>query len=116
MQHETEKALWKEQACVEKLKLLADPTRFRIISILSEREYRVSEINDNLGIEANLLSHHLKVLREGGLLEAERRGKTIVYRIAEGVLCEPNASSLDLGCCNLSFPRQEKSRVTMEKP
>lgn len=105
MSSEMNKASLEEQICADRLKLLADPTRLRIIGILSERSCRVSEINANLAIEPNLLSHHLKVLRNGGLLVAERRGKAVLYRLAEGVLSEPDTQTLDLGCCSLSFLR-----------
>lgn len=90
-------------ACVEKLKLLAEPTRLKILELLLRRSLHVNQINEKIGIEPNLLSHHLKVLREGGLIVATRDGKALLYRLADGVAPEDNTAALDLGCCRLSF-------------
>ncbi len=89
--------------CVARLKLLADPTRLAIVRLLTRGPLAVKKINAELGLEPNLLSHHLKVLREGGLLDSARRGKSIVYRLAKGVYDPATGEHIDLGCCRLSF-------------
>lgn len=65
------------------LSLLADPTRLRILDGLSDGVRCVCELQDMIpGVAANLLSYHLRVLREAGLIEATRRGRWVDYRLA----------------------------------
>ena len=69
-------------------KALADPHRLEILSIL-ERDVRCNcHLQDLLDLAPNLLSYHLKILREAGLIIGERRGRWIDYSIA------PEAKSL----------------------
>ncbi|GIW95975.1 MAG: transcriptional regulator [Pirellulaceae bacterium] len=91
-------------ACAAKLKILADPTRLAILRILVDGPKHVGEVNEVLALEPTLLSHHLRVLREAGLVEAQRDGKAVLYRIAPGVLVKRRGgTALDIGCCKLSF-------------
>ena len=53
---------------VNVLKALADPQRLRILDLLLQGDSCNCELHDRLGLSANLLSHHLKVLREAGLV------------------------------------------------
>jgi len=57
------------------LRLIADPTRLRILSMLSENEMNVGAICGVLGQNQPAISHHLALLRVGGLVEARREGK-----------------------------------------
>ncbi len=54
------------------LKLLADPTRLAILDLLMEGVQCNCYLGDRLGLPMNLISHHLKILREAGLINAER--------------------------------------------
>lgn len=54
------------------LKMLGDPTRLAIFDLLMQGVQCNCEIGDRLDLPMNLISHHLKVLREAGLVEAER--------------------------------------------
>lgn len=75
---------------VELFKALADPNRLEILSILA-RDVRCNcHLQDLLDLAPNLLSYHLKILREAGLIVGERRGRWIDYSIA------PEAKSLVL--------------------
>lgn len=60
---------------------LAEPNRLKIICCLGRRERCVCEIMDFLGLPANLLSHHLKNLKKGGLLKCRRQGKYQYYSV-----------------------------------
>lgn len=95
--------------CVGKLKVLADETRLRVIHEIIANPKSVNEINQVLKIEQSLLSHHLKILREAGLIISERKGQSVVYRTAPSVTFEKNQQTIDLGCCKLNF--NEKSNV-----
>lgn len=87
--------------CPRKLKVLADETRLAVLRRLLEGPGHVGEINAPLGVEQSRLSHHLRVLRDAGLVRAERDGKAVLYRLAPRVRGRRRA--LDLGCCRLSF-------------
>lgn len=91
--------------CVSKLKALADTTRLAVMESLMDGPLHVGELADSLGVEQSLLSHHLRVLREMGLLVAERDGKAVLYALAPGV--EGAGKSRHLGCCRLSFEAEE---------
>lgn len=54
------------------LKVIADPRRLRIINLLMEGIQCNCEIGDRLGMPRNLISHHLGILRESGLVNVER--------------------------------------------
>ncbi len=66
----------------ERLGALADPVRLRIIGILARGGHCVCDLRVEMVIAANLLSYHLRVLREAGLVTATRRGRWIDYRLA----------------------------------
>ena len=90
--------------CADKLRLLANPTRMRVLRALLEAgPLHVWEINERASVEASLLSHHLRVLREAGLVEAERDGKAVLYRLARGAK-PARGQGVDLSCCVLRFP------------
>lgn len=56
----------------EVLKVLGDPTRLLVLQRLMEGVQCNCQIGDDLGLPTNLISHHLRVLREAGLVKAER--------------------------------------------
>jgi ArsR family transcriptional regulator len=61
---------------------LAEPARLRILGVLADARRCVCDIRSEVPIAANLLSYHLRVLREAGLIEGSRRGRWIEYRLA----------------------------------
>ncbi len=63
------------------LKALSDSNRMRIISMLKERELCVCEITDILQLATSTVSKHLSLLKEAGLIEDEKDGKWVNYRI-----------------------------------
>jgi ArsR family transcriptional regulator len=63
------------------LKALADPIRLRIMSIIAAAdEACVCDLTAPFDVSQPTISHHLKVLREAGLVDAERRGTWVWYR------------------------------------
>jgi ArsR family transcriptional regulator len=61
-----------EPLLVETGKALAEPTRWRIVELLADEELCVCHLVEELGIAQPLVSHHLKVLRDAGLVESDR--------------------------------------------
>ena len=63
---------------------LSDPTRVRVMSMLAASEDGAAcgcDLEGPLGLSQPTVSHHLKVLREAGLIEGEKQGKWVHYRI-----------------------------------
>ena len=114
-------------SCTDKLKALAEPTRLAAVETLMDGGLHVHELCELLGVEQSLLSHHLKVLREVGIVRAVREGRAVRYEVAAGdgaglAPQNPSTSSprlgpshlarsrlmdsdrlLDLGCCRITF-------------
>lgn len=65
---------------------LADPNRIMILYALSQGSRNVTEIYSELNMAQPLVSRHLKVLRERGMVTTERRGTVIVYSLADNRL------------------------------
>lgn len=63
------------------LAALADPVRLAIVRALAESQRCVCELQERVGVAPNLLSYHLRVLREAGLIAATRRGRWIDYQL-----------------------------------
>jgi ArsR family transcriptional regulator len=61
---------------------LVDPARLRILAVLADTGRCVCDIRSAVPMAANLLSYHLRVLREAGLIEGSRRGRWIDYHLA----------------------------------
>ena len=96
--------------CAEKLKVLADRTRLAVMETLMSEPSHVSRLGDLLNVEQSLLSHHLRVLREAGLVIADRDGKNVIYRVAPTTQVAGSRSAINLGCCQLHFEPGLKSR------
>ena len=62
---------------------LGDPIRLQVLDELTSGQRCVCELQETIDIAANLLSYHLRVLREAGLVEASRRGRWVDYRVAD---------------------------------
>jgi DNA-binding transcriptional ArsR family regulator len=67
-------------------KALSDPTRRRVLQLLHERPMSAGELSEHFPVSKPTMSAHFSVLQEAGLIEAERSGRTIVYRLRMSVL------------------------------
>jgi len=69
----------------ELFRALADPFRLRIIATLSRAKHEVCvcDFVDAFPLKQPAVSHHLGLLREAGLVKAERRGTWVYYRLAD---------------------------------
>lgn len=86
------------QQVAERLKVLADPSRLRVFSLLLDGTFCNCELGDELGMAPNLISHHLSVLRRAGLVETRRDpldSRWIYYSVNRDALAEL-ASQLQL--------------------
>lgn len=79
----------------------------RIVRLLLSRPHCVMEISELLGLTAYNVSKHLRILREAGLVDLEKRGQLRVYslvpELSEQLSQHPQI--LDLGCCQFDFSK-----------
>lgn len=69
-------------------KALADPSRRRILELLSEGDLSAGEIAAHFDMAKPSVSHHLSILRDAGLVTDERHGQSIIYHLNLTVLQE----------------------------
>lgn len=65
-------------------KALGDPVRLRLLSLIASHaggEACVCDLTDAFDLTGPTISHHLKVLREAGIIDGERRGTWVYYRV-----------------------------------
>lgn len=75
-------------------KAMADPVRLRLLSLIASHaggEACVCDLTDAFELTGPTISHHLKVLRESGLIAGERRGTWVYYRVHPEVLARLSA-------------------------
>jgi ArsR family transcriptional regulator, arsenate/arsenite/antimonite-responsive transcriptional repressor len=71
------------------LKALADPVRLRLMSLVASHaggEACVCDLNDAFDLSQPTISHHLKVLHDAGMLDREKRGVWVYYRVRPAAL------------------------------
>jgi ArsR family transcriptional regulator, arsenate/arsenite/antimonite-responsive transcriptional repressor len=80
------------------LKALADPVRLRLMSLVASRpggEACVCDLHDAFDLSQPTISHHLKVLHEAGLVDRDKRGVWVYYRVRPQALASLGAL---IGC------------------
>lgn len=73
------------------VKALADPVRLRLLSLVASHadgEACVCDLNDAFALSQPTISHHLKLLHEAGLLDRDKRGVWVYYRINRAALAD----------------------------
>jgi DNA-binding transcriptional ArsR family regulator len=65
------------------LRLLADPTRLRLLLLLEDEELSVAELQEILGMGQSRISSHLAQLKRAGVVEDRRAGKNVYYGLTE---------------------------------
>jgi DNA-binding transcriptional ArsR family regulator len=93
--------------CAMVLKAVGDETRLRILESLLVGEKCVTDLVQELRCSQPHASHHLRILRDSGLVEGHREGKQVCYRVSPAIqraLKNRQGQALDFGCCELRFP------------
>lgn len=75
---------------------LSDPTRREILRLLRQKEMTAGEIADQFKLAKSTLSGHFSVLKQAGLIVAEKSGTTIVYSLNLSIVEETIAMMLDI--------------------
>lgn len=78
------------------IKLLSEPNRLRIFALLTQGECCVCDIETAAAMPQNLVSHHLRVLREAELIEVRRDGRWAYYRVNKAHLARVYSSLCSL--------------------
>lgn len=111
----------------ERLRLLADATRLRILNVLREGELSVVEIVDRVGASQPNVSRHLALLLRAGIVTRRPQGRNVHYRVADPFvdqICEAICGSLRahvdrqaqrLSAIGASVPRRA-STMTSTRP
>lgn len=71
---------------VSVLQVVADPIRWTVLQLLANKPLCVCDIQEHVPIASNLLSYHLKTLREAGLVTSSKRGRWVDYTLADGAM------------------------------
>jgi ArsR family transcriptional regulator, arsenate/arsenite/antimonite-responsive transcriptional repressor len=77
------------EAIAPLLRALGDPVRLRLMSLVASHpggEACVCDLNDGFDLSQPTISHHLKVLHEAGLLDRDKRGVWVYYRVRESAM------------------------------
>ena len=111
-------------ALADSLKVLADPTRLAILDLLMQGLQCNCYLGDRLGLPMNLISHHLKVLREAGLVDVERDpldARWVYYSVKQermmklreqvSAFLDPQRIQPRLPTCGPQFAGAESTRV-----
>jgi DNA-binding transcriptional ArsR family regulator len=80
---------------------IGETTRMLILHRLVERERHVGELAELIGIPMVNMSHHLGVMRQAGILEDEKVGRKVVYRINPAIFVPAAESSDSLGVLHI---------------
>lgn len=100
--------------CEEFFKILSDGTRQNLLRLLEKREMNVTEIAKALKTTQPNVSHHLNVLKTGGLVTNKRRGQEIYYSLNKGWFKKCCGDFLSMfGCC-IDFFKEYK--IVKKKP
>ncbi len=86
MEQEREEQLYRLQA--DLCQVLADPTRLKLLSLIGERQRAVKELVEATGQRQAKISQHLGIMRQRGIVRAERVGTEIHYSLADARILE----------------------------
>lgn len=88
----------------DSFKLLSDATRLKIFHYLCQAEASVQNTAEAVGMSSPAVSHHLKLLKDAGMLKVRRNGKEVLYSIADNCLANVIRGTIDsllrCSCCN----------------
>jgi DNA-binding transcriptional ArsR family regulator len=75
--------------------IMCEPTRTQIVRVLSAGPLSVGDLAATLGRSKSATSQHLRVLRDGGVVTARRRGRAVIYSLAQTPMVSATVQVLD---------------------
>ena len=88
------------------LRLVADPTRWRILTLLAGEQLCVCHLQEELGCGQTLVSHHLRALRDARVVDTEACGRFTYYRLRPGAFDDVRRELADLATASRARPRK----------
>ena len=102
-------------AAAELFGLLGDSSRLRIFWLLCHMEACVVNISDATGMSSPAVSHHLRLLRDAGLIRGRREGKEVFYRAADTPACKllhgVIEKTMEISCPELGDEDEERAQA-----
>jgi ArsR family transcriptional regulator len=99
---------------LESLKALGDLHRQNILRLLADREMGACEIIQAIGLSQPAIAHHLKILKQAGLISGEKEGKIVFYNLNKDglkeLLKQIDGFLNDLSCFSCSLPKPSPLR------
>lgn len=65
------------------LKIISEESRLKILCILQEKNHCVCEIMEHINLSQSLISHHLKDLKEAGIVQDKKKGLRVYYSLTK---------------------------------
>ena len=93
----------KRKNASELFTVIGEKNRLKIIRLCLAEECSVQTLLDETGLEKTLLSKHLKVLRDSGILHSQRHGRNVKYSLNDKICHEKLKNTLSLHCCNVEL-------------
>jgi ArsR family transcriptional regulator len=97
------------------LRVLADPHRLRILLLLGHEELSVAELQEILAMGQSTISTHLSQLKQAGLVEDRRTGKSNLYKLKTGALAAGGVLVQLLAQAEKEIPEAEPDRLAMRR-
>jgi predicted transcriptional regulator len=91
------------RTCARVMGVLADETRLKIVRGLFTGSSCVAALAKRVSLPAARISHHLAILRAAGIVEGDRDGQRVIYRLSREFHSSPKSHTLDFGCCMVRF-------------
>ena len=91
------------RTCARAMGVLADETRLKIVRGLFAGSACVAALAKSVGLPVARISHHLAILRAAGIVEGDRDGQRVIYRLSREFHSSPRSHTLDFGCCLIRF-------------
>ena len=95
------------EKCIAVMKALGEETRMRVLRLLFKEPLSVTEISERMRVSQYNVSKHLRIMREAGLLENQKKGRQHLYSVANQLksMAVSNHNVLDLGCCTFRLDK-----------
>jgi ArsR family transcriptional regulator len=93
------------QALAAQFALLADPLRLRIVAALAREQLCTCHLIELTGAKQTTVSHHLRILREAGVVRGEAEGRFTWYHLAPGAFAEALSRLTGIAAASGTAPR-----------